>query len=106
MTRGATACPPEVLLSVAAQRVLKRMLETELAEQFEEAELVCDGAQCWIGLDRTSRTIVNELLRLALVRDEGESGKGIERYTLNEDGRRAAVDPTYRVPELHGRCRS
>ena len=106
MTRDATACPPEVLLSVAAQRVLKRMLEAELAEQFEEAELVCDGAQCWIGLDRTSRTIVNELLRLALVRDEGESGKGIERYTLNEDGRRAAVDPTHQVPELHGRGRS
>lgn len=72
----------------------------------EEAKLVCDGAQCWIGLDHTSRTIVNELLRLALIRDEGESGKGIERYTLNEDWRRAAVDPTYQVPELHGRCRS
>lgn len=97
---------PEGTLGAAALRVLRLMLEAELAEQFEEAELVCDGAQCWVGLERTSRTIVSELLRRALIRDCGESGKGIERYTLNEDGRRAAVDPAYQVPELHGRCRS
>jgi len=97
---------PEGPLGTGARRVLRLMLEAELAEQFEEAELVCDGAQCWVGLERTSRTIVSELLRRALIRDCGESGKGIERYTLNEDGRRAAVDPKYEVPELHGRCRS
>lgn len=106
MRRDATACPPEVPLSAAALRVLRLMLEAEIADQWEEAELACEGAQCWVGLERTSRTVVNELLRRALIRDCGESGKGLERYTLNEDGRRAAVDPMYRVPELHGRRRS
>ncbi len=106
MTRAVKHALPDGTLSAAAQRVLRLMLEAELAEQWEEAELACEGAQCWVGLERTSRTIVSELLRRALIRDCGESGKGIERYTLNEDGRRAAIDPTYQVPELHGRCRS
>ncbi len=93
-------------LSAAAQRVLARMLEAEQAEQFEDAELVCEGRQCWVGLEQTSRAVVNELLREVLIRDIGEGGKGAERYTLNEDGRLAAADPTYKVPELYGRERT
>ncbi len=89
-------------LSVAAQLVLARMLEAEQAERLDDAELVCEGRQCWVGLERTSRAVVTELLREALIRDTGESGKGVERYTLNEDGRRAALDPRYKVPELYG----
>lgn len=92
-------------LSVAAQRVLARMLKAEQVEQFDDAELVCDGRQCWVGLEQTSRAVVNELLREALIRDTSDVGKGAERYTLNEDGRRAAVDPGYKVPELYGRGR-
>ncbi len=93
-------------LSAAAQRVLARMLEAEQAEQFDDAELVCDGRQCWIGLEQTARAVVNELLREVLIRDTSDGGKGAERYTLNEDGRRAAADPSYKAPELYGRERT
>lgn len=94
------------ILSKAAQRILKTMLQAELAQEFEDAELVCEGRSCWCGLEQTSRAVVNELLRAVLIRDMSEQGKGVERYTLNEDGRRAAVDPTYRVPEMEGRSRA
>lgn len=86
--------------------MLLSMLQAEQAEEFEDAELVCDGCSCWCGLEQTSRAVVNELLRSALIRDSGEQGKGVERYTLNEDGRKAALDPGYRVPELDGRPRA
>lgn len=93
-------------LSAGAQRVLTEMLKAEQAERFDDAELVCEANQCWIGLEQTSRAVVNELLREVLIRDQGEGGKGVERYTLNDDGRRAALDPSYTVPELYGRERA
>lgn len=96
---------PEQPISRAAQAVLQRMIEAHDKDDFENAELVCDGGECWVGYRRTSRAIVNELLRAVLIRDVGEQGKRMERYSINEDSRKAAVDPTWRPPEMRGLVR-
>lgn len=72
--------------------MLKLMLQAEVAEAFEDAELVCERAMCFVGCHRTSRAIVNELLRNSLVSNVGDTEATIERYTLNSDGRLAAAD--------------
>jgi len=82
------------------------MVAAEEDDILEDAEIACEGGACWCGAWRTSRAVVNELIRACLLHDSGEQGKGIERYTLNEDGRKAAADPHYVVPELEGRSRA
>lgn len=81
-------------LSLAAHRVVKLMAAAEKADALEDAEIVCEGQSCWVGLNRTTRAVVTELLRKVLVRSEDCNG-GVERYTLNSDGRRAVDDPTH-----------
>jgi hypothetical protein len=83
------------VISVGAQTILKLMVEAESAEAFEDAELVCERAMCFVGCRSTSRAIVNELLRHALLRQVSDHGAGMERYTLNSDGRLAAVDRSH-----------
>lgn len=85
------------MISKAAQRVLKLMVAADKAGDYLDAELVCSGRDAYVGLHSTSRAVVNELLRMVLVRDAGEHGiaNGLERYTVNSDGRKAAEDPTY-----------
>jgi hypothetical protein len=83
------------VISVGAQTILKLMVKAEAAEAFEDAELVCERTLCFVGCRNTSRAIVNELLRHALLRDMSEAGAGIERYTLNSDGRLAALDRSH-----------
>lgn len=92
-------------LSDGAHAVVKMMYDAEREDRLDDAEVVCDGLLCWCGEKRTSRAVVSQLLRACLVRDVGEQGKGVERYVLNEDGRKAALDRSYRVPELIGRSR-
>lgn len=75
------------------------MLEAEEAEDFDEAEIVCEGRECWLGLGKISRKTVYQLLQLCLISDSGEKGKGVERYVLNEEGRAMARDPLY-VPKI------
>ena len=91
-------------LSRGAHEVIKRMLAAEQAEDFEDAEIVQDGRECWQGHYRTSAKVVMELLRSVLLRDCGEE-KGVRRYSLNEDGRKACADPTWRPPEMRGLLR-
>lgn len=91
-------------LSFAAQQALQRMVAAEDGEDFEDAELVQEGLQAWIGCWRTSPSVVLELLRACLLRDVGED-KGVHRYMVNEDGRKAAFDPYWRPPEMRGLTR-
>jgi hypothetical protein len=88
-------------ISYGAQVILQKMVMAEDDEELEDAELACEGAACYVGYWRTTRAIVNELLRSCLVSSVSEIGSnGIERYALNSDGRKAAVDPTWINPEL------
>lgn len=82
-------------LSVAARRVLQRMKAAEDADDLDNAEIVCEGRICYVGLDRTTKGVVYELLRYVLIHDDSEQGKGVERYTLNEEGRAILADPNY-----------
>jgi hypothetical protein len=75
-------------------RVLKGMLDAEAADDLENAELVCDGGQCWRGDDHTSPATVKRLLQLTLVSPSSWGG-GSDIYLLNDFGR-----ATLRRPEL------
>ncbi len=88
------------MISHGAQEILRKMRAAEDAEDFGEAELVREGSEVWLGYWKTTSAIVNELLRHCLIRDDSEQGKGIERYTINEDGRKAADDRAYVPAEL------
>ena len=85
----------EKMLSKAAKQILIDMLDAETRDDLEDAEIVCEGRECWLGLRRVSKACVNELLRLCLLHDDSEQGKGVERYTLNSEGRAIVLDEKY-----------
>ena len=67
--------------------------------EYLDAELVREGRTAFVGYDRVPSRIVEELLRRALLKDDSD-GKGMERYVINEDSRKAAIDPSWIRPEL------
>jgi hypothetical protein len=75
------------------------MLDAEAREDFEAAEIVYSGGQCWLGDRRVSPATLYEGLRLCLFRSDGV-GTGCERHELNEDGRGLAKDPEHYVPQI------
>lgn len=79
-------------LTPGMRRVLELMARAEDEGRHEEAELVCEGIECWVGLARTNRAVVRLLLRSLLVRDVSDTG-GIERYAVNDTGRAALRRP-------------
>lgn len=74
-------------LTPRALDILDKMLVAEEADDYENAELVNSGGQVWLGEDRTSRKILDDLLCACVIRAEEEMGSKFERFTLNEDGR-------------------
>jgi len=80
-------------------RVLLRLQEAEDADNLDDAEIVCEGRDCYIGLTSISKATVNQLLRLVLIRDDSDWGGGMERYSLNEEGRAMVKDPNY-IPKI------
>jgi len=84
---------PKRLLSVRALEVLKAMRSDPEAN----GELVCSGIEVWVGLERTSHSILKKLLQLCLVSKESNPG-GYDIYILNSDGRQIIDDPTYEPP--------
>lgn len=89
----------EQMISRAAMRILTRLKAAEDADDLYAAEVVCEGRVCYVDLDTVSKAKVYELLRLVLLRDDSEQGKGFERYSLNEEGRAMVDDPNY-VPKI------
>jgi len=77
-------------LSPAAKRVLGMMLAAEEADRYEDAEIIRDGREVWVGEHRTNNRVLNDLLAGVLVHAEEPMGAKIERFTLNEDGRAVA----------------
>lgn len=79
------------MLSKRAHEVLRSLLAAERAEIWDQAEIVCDGLDCWMGDERISRRTVTRLIRVvALSLDDGG---GAEHYTLNGTGRALAENP-------------
>lgn len=93
------------MISKAAMRALTEMRDAEAREAWANAEIVCEGRTCYLGLRSISRATVNELLRYVLVRQDSESGTRLERYSINEEGLAIVVDPSYRpkILEAFGR---
>lgn len=71
-------------LSKRAVVILKQMASHE---DTEGGELACEGIECWVGDERTSRSIVRQLLECVFMKDVSDTG-GIERYVINESGKR------------------
>lgn len=72
----------KTFLSEAAHRALAEMREAEVADNHEDAEIVCDGGECWLGLRRVNRNTVNALLEVLAVRHDTLGGA--DHYTLND----------------------
>jgi hypothetical protein len=72
--------------------VLKAMIDAARREEWDEAEIVCEGGTCWLGVERVSRATVQRLLRCLAVSSASEPGS-LERYVVSETGRAIAADP-------------
>ena len=88
-----------MILSRAGMRVLIEMQDAEKKDNLYDAEIVCFGRYCYVGLECISKATVNELLRLVLIHDDSDAGGGMERYSLNEEGRVMVSDPHY-IPKI------
>ena len=92
-------------LSKAAHNAIKLMFEAEQRDDLDAAEIVEEGREVWIGYKRTTVAVLYELLYAVLIRDVSLNNDSMRRYTLNEDGRKAVADPTWRPPEMLGKIR-
>lgn len=81
------------MLTARATEMLRQMKAAEEREEWEDAELVCDGFDCWLGLDKFSRKTVNVLLRCTAITLVSEPGSS-ERFTISATGRAILEDPT------------
>ena len=87
------------MISKAAMSILTRLNDAEDRDDLDDAEVVCEGRTCYLGLDAVSKAKVYELLRLVLLRDATDQNGQMERYTLNEEGRAMVKNPDY-VPKI------
>ncbi|AOG02853.1 hypothetical protein [Bosea sp. RAC05] len=71
--------------------VLRSLRAAERAQNWEDAEIVCDGLDCWMGAERISRQTVTRLIRVVAL--SFDDGGGAEHYTLNGTGRALAENP-------------
>lgn len=88
---------PYVKLTVRQQEVLHIMATTE---DIEDAEIACEGIECWIGNKRISYKTVKALLGYILISGwEFGSEVGIQYLHINESGKRylAGEQMLYRV---------
>ncbi len=65
----------------------------------EDEDLVTEGLECWVGLTRTSRTVVHSLLGLCLIKQDEYTVSSFRRYVLSEDGTKILADPVY-IPRI------
>lgn len=84
-----------------AREVLQELIDfdTDIDADEYDGEIVCEGGQCWFGATRIARRTVDELLRACLLHADDFGGK-VERFTINESGRRLCEGlPPYRDRE-------
>ena len=87
------------MISNAAMRILTQLKAAEDDDNLDDAEIVCEGRYCYVGLDSISKATVNELLRVVLIRDDSDQNGKLERYSINEEGRAMVNDPNY-IPKI------
>jgi hypothetical protein len=80
-----------------AWEVLRQMAAEEKAENHEDAEIVCEGFICYLGVERISYRTVANLLSHCCVSSTKDEGSSMARFSLNGTGRAALQDEG--VPE-------
>jgi hypothetical protein len=68
------------------------MIEAENDDRFDDAEIVCDGNSCWLGIRRVRIATVHELLRVMALKDSS-AGSKVQRYLINGSGRALHAKP-------------
>lgn len=80
------------MLTKRAWEVLRQMDAEEKAENHEDAEIVCEGFVCYLGVERISYRTVSNLLTHCCVSSTKDEGSSIDRFSLNGTGRAALED--------------
>lgn len=75
-------------MTPATRSVLAAMAAAYECEDYEGAELVCEGWYCYLGERRVHRRTVNNLLSILAVKDESDSGADghLKRYIISDIG--------------------
>lgn len=78
-------------LSKRATEILKHLRDDP------DPDLICCKGECWCGEEKTSKRIVNELLRLVLISEDGGYGLDdkVQRYHINEWGLKVLNNPNF-----------
>lgn len=87
------------VISKTARRILEQLKSAEDVDDLDNAEIVCEGRVCYVGLYTVSKAAVYELLRVVLISDDSDQGGCLERYSLNEEGRAMVNNPNY-IPQI------
>jgi hypothetical protein len=85
------------MLTKRAWEVLRQMDAEQKAENHEDAEIVCEGFICYLGVERISYRTVSNLLSHCCVSSTKDEGSSMDRFSLNGTGRAALEDDG--VPE-------
>lgn len=80
------------MLTKRALELLGLMTAAEAREEYDEAEIVCDGFRCYLGEIPVSHRTVKNMLQHVAVSAASEPGS-LERYVISETGRRILEDP-------------
>lgn len=80
------------MLTKRAWEILMHMDAEEKAGNHEDAEIVCEGFICYLGIDRISHRTVTNLLSHCCVSSSKDEGSSMDRFTLNGTGRAALED--------------
>ncbi len=85
------------MLTKRAWDVLRQMDAEQKAENHEDAEIVCEGFICYLGIERISYRTVSNLLSHCCISSTKDEGSSMDRFSLNGTGRAALEDED--VPE-------
>jgi hypothetical protein len=73
--------------------VLRAMIQAEETGEYEDAEIVCSGRECWLGLDKVASRTVDRLLGCMAISDISDDRR-TQRYVINGTGRAIVEDPS------------
>lgn len=78
-------------LPAGVARAIEDMLAAEREDRHDDAEIVAEGLDCWIGMRRTNHATLRYLLQHMMLSEIGPRDR-LRRYRLNSLGRLAARD--------------
>lgn len=85
------------MLTNRAWELLRIMAREEADENWDDAEIVCEGITCYLGGNRTSQKTVNNLIEHCCVSECSDEGSTLHRYRINGTGKAALEDQS--VPD-------